>query len=68
MPRFFLQWAENRILILNFIIVCASSSAPRVYELIEAAQQRGWDVCRILTPHARKFVDAIRGLLAMTCF
>lgn len=41
-----------------YIITCGNSSAPRVYELIERAKQRGWDVCSILTPSARKFVDA----------
>src|SRR6266851_25767 len=41
-----------------YVITCASSSAPHVYQYIKAAQQRGWDVCSILTPHARKFVDA----------
>jgi flavoprotein len=43
-----------------YVITCASSSAPRVYQYIEAAQQRGWDVCSILTPHARNFVDTHR--------
>lgn len=43
-----------------YLITCASSSAPRVYQCIEVAQQRGWDVCSILTPHARKFVDVDR--------
>lgn len=43
-----------------YVITCGNSSAPRVYPFIEAAQQRGWDVCSILTPSARKFVDANR--------
>ena len=41
-----------------YIITCGSSSVPKVYELIEQALQRGWEVCSILTPYARKFVDA----------
>lgn len=43
-----------------YVITCGNSSASRVYPLIEAAQQRGWDVCSILTPSARKFIDADR--------
>jgi hypothetical protein len=41
-----------------YTITCASSSAPLVVPLIRAAQQAGWDVCAILTPQARNFVDA----------
>ncbi|GER85831.1 hypothetical protein KTAU_44650 [Thermogemmatispora aurantia] len=40
-----------------YVITCASSSAPLVESLIIAAQQAGWDVCSILTPRARQFVD-----------
>ncbi|HLZ62139.1 MAG TPA: flavoprotein [Ktedonosporobacter sp.] len=40
-----------------YIITCASSSAPLVYKLVLAAQTVGWDVCVILTPRARNFVD-----------
>jgi hypothetical protein len=43
-----------------YVITCASSSAPLVYTLIEVAQTQGWDVCTILTPQARHFVDASR--------
>lgn len=43
-----------------YIITCASSSAPLVYSLVESAREEGWDVCVILTPQARKFVDASR--------
>ncbi|GHO59227.1 flavoprotein [Ktedonobacter robiniae] len=39
-----------------YILTCASSSAPLVYDLIPKAQDE-WDVCVILTPQARKFVD-----------
>ncbi len=41
-----------------YIITCASSSAPRVSELVAHAQADGWDVCVVLTPQATKFVDA----------
>lgn len=40
-----------------YIITCASSSAPLVYDLIQKAQDAQWDVCEILTPQARKFID-----------
>jgi len=43
-----------------YIIVCASSSAPLVYELVQVAQNDAWDVCVILTPQARNFVDVPR--------
>jgi phosphopantothenoylcysteine synthetase/decarboxylase len=43
-----------------YVITCASSSAPLVYTLIEAAQTQSWDVCAIVTPQARQFVDASR--------
>jgi phosphopantothenoylcysteine decarboxylase len=43
-----------------YIITCGSSSAPRIYALIEEAQQQGWDVCSILTPAGRTFVDVAR--------
>lgn len=43
-----------------YTIVCASSSAPLAYRLIEEAQASGWEVCAILTPQARNFVDATR--------
>jgi phosphopantothenoylcysteine synthetase/decarboxylase len=41
-----------------YIITCASSSAPLVYTLVQEAQGATWDVCVILTPQARNFVDA----------
>jgi phosphopantothenoylcysteine synthetase/decarboxylase len=40
-----------------YTITCAVGSAPLVYGVIKAAQQAGWDVCAILTPNARQFVD-----------
>ena len=41
-----------------YVITCASGVAPRVYDFVPLAQAAGWNVCVILTPHARKFVDA----------
>jgi phosphopantothenoylcysteine synthetase/decarboxylase len=43
-----------------YLITCASSSAPLVYTFIPIAQAVGWDVCVILTPQARNFVDLAR--------
>ncbi len=43
-----------------YVITCGNSSAFLVYPFIESAQQRGWDVCSILTPSAHKFIDADR--------
>jgi phosphopantothenoylcysteine synthetase/decarboxylase len=43
-----------------YVIACGNSSASRVYEFIEVAQQRSWDVCSILTPSRQKFVDRDR--------
>lgn len=40
-----------------YIITCAAGSAPLVYDVIKMAQQARWDVCVILTPNARQFVD-----------
>src|SRR5436190_23949203 len=40
-----------------YIISCASSSAPRVEELVSLAQADGWDVCVITTPQGTKFID-----------
>lgn len=40
-----------------YVIVCAAGPAPDVHLLVELAQQSGWDVCCILTPYARRFVD-----------
>ena len=39
------------------MITCASSSASLVYTLIQEARKAQWDVCAILTPQARHFVD-----------
>lgn len=43
-----------------YIITCASSSAPLIYALVEAAREAHWDVCAILTPSAVPFVDVPR--------
>ncbi len=54
-----ISWESSMTRVL-YVITCGSSSAPRVYACIEAAQHRGWNVCSILTPSARKCVDAER--------
>jgi hypothetical protein len=43
-----------------YVITCGNGSATRVYDFIEAAQRRGWDVCSVLTPSGREFVDSDR--------
>jgi phosphopantothenoylcysteine synthetase/decarboxylase len=43
-----------------YLVSCATSSTPLVYEYVEAAQTAGWDVHVILTPSARPFVDETR--------
>jgi phosphopantothenoylcysteine synthetase/decarboxylase len=43
-----------------YLVSCATSSTPLVYECLEAAQQADWDVHVILTPNARPFVDEAR--------
>jgi phosphopantothenoylcysteine synthetase/decarboxylase len=40
-----------------YTITCAVGSAPLIYNVIKLAQQAEWDVCAILTPMARQFVD-----------
>jgi phosphopantothenoylcysteine synthetase/decarboxylase len=40
-----------------YIISCASRPARKVQELVISAQAVGWNVCSIITPEARKFVD-----------
>lgn len=43
-----------------YIIICGSGPAPSVYNLVPIAQEAGWDVCTILTPMAKRFVDAAK--------
>lgn len=43
-----------------YIISCATSSTPLLYELVEASQAVGWSVHVILTPSALPFVDTER--------
>lgn len=40
-----------------YIVTCAAGPARDVGVLVELAQADGWDVCCILTPSARNFVD-----------
>lgn len=43
-----------------YLISCATSSTPLIYDYIEATRAAGWDVHVILTPSARPFVDEAR--------
>ena len=47
------------------MVVCGSPAARQAPALVELLQGEGWDVCVVLTPDARKFVDA-PGLAALT--
>jgi phosphopantothenoylcysteine synthetase/decarboxylase len=40
-----------------YVICCGSPAARDVGELITMAQHEGWDVCVVVTPDGRKFVD-----------
>jgi hypothetical protein len=40
-----------------YVVTCAAGPAGDVGVLVELAQADGWDVCCILTPSARNFVD-----------
>lgn len=40
------------------MVVCGSPAARQAPALVELLQGEGWDVCVVLTPDARKFVDA----------
>lgn len=48
-----------------YVIVCACPPARHVDELVRLAQGRGWDVCVLTTPLARRFVD-VDGLAELT--
>jgi phosphopantothenoylcysteine synthetase/decarboxylase len=48
-----------------YVVVCAAGPARVVRVLVELAQKDGWDVCCILTPSARDFVDLL-GLEELT--
>ncbi|MGW2329280.1 flavoprotein [Streptomyces sp. NPDC001700] len=41
-----------------YVVVCAAGIAGDVGKLINAAQERGWDVGVIATPHGLGFIDA----------
>jgi phosphopantothenoylcysteine synthetase/decarboxylase len=43
-----------------YLVSCATSSTPLVYDHLEAAQAAGWDVHVILTPSACPFLDEAR--------
>jgi phosphopantothenoylcysteine decarboxylase len=41
-----------------YLIACAAPASKDVHRLVRMCQERGWDVCVILTPKARVFTDA----------
>ena len=41
-----------------YVIACAAPPARDVARIVTPAQERGWDVCVIATPLARRFFDA----------
>ena len=43
-----------------YLVSCATSSTPLIYDFLAAAQAAGWDVHVILTPSALPFVDVPR--------
>jgi phosphopantothenoylcysteine synthetase/decarboxylase len=40
-----------------YVIACAAPPAAEVGRLVSLAQRRGWDVCVLATPSARRFTD-----------
>ncbi|BCB79015.1 flavoprotein [Phytohabitans flavus] len=40
-----------------YVIACGSPAAGDVGQLVTLAQRAGWDVCVVVTPDGRKFVD-----------
>jgi hypothetical protein len=40
-----------------YVIACAAPPAAGVGQLVSLAQQRGWDVCVLATPPARRFTN-----------
>jgi phosphopantothenoylcysteine synthetase/decarboxylase len=57
--------SERRKARVLYVIVCGAGPAPEVGQLVDVAQQRGWDVQIIATPAALDFIDA-PGLAAQT--
>jgi phosphopantothenoylcysteine synthetase/decarboxylase len=43
-----------------YVVTCAAGPARDVHVLVELARADGWDVCSVLTPSARSFVDAAK--------
>ena len=48
------RWLTAPVL---YVIACAAPPAADVGQLVSLAQQRGWDVCVLTTPSARRFTD-----------
>jgi phosphopantothenoylcysteine synthetase/decarboxylase len=55
---------DDRVSVL-YVIACGSPAARDVGVLVRLAQRDGWDVCVVVSPDGRKFVD-IPGLALMT--
>jgi len=51
------QMTPARVL---YVVVCAAPPATTIHEFVSAAQAEGWEVCTVVTPEARKFVDVSR--------
>jgi phosphopantothenoylcysteine synthetase/decarboxylase len=54
--------ADRRVL---YVVVCAAPAASDTETLVRLAQAAGWQVCVIVSPMGRRFVD-IDGLAALT--
>ena len=46
--------SDRRVL---YVVACAAPPAADVSQLVSLAQRRGWDVCVLTTPSARRFTD-----------
>ncbi|GCE15102.1 flavoprotein [Tengunoibacter tsumagoiensis] len=40
-----------------YVVACGSSKAELVYAFVARAQEEGWNVCAIVTPSAKKFLN-----------
>jgi phosphopantothenoylcysteine synthetase/decarboxylase len=50
-----------------YVVVCAAGPATEVGTLVRLAQDEGWMVCVVATPHARAFID-VRALEELSGF
>ncbi|MEU7134594.1 flavoprotein [Streptomyces sp. NPDC046261] len=50
-----------------YLVCCAAEPAVRAVDGVRAAQAAGWEVCLILTPYARRWLEAdVPALAALT--